>query len=515
VAMIDRRAFVGDLVRLAALAAVVPNDWRVAFRPRFAGDPFLLGVASGDPLSNGVTLWTRLALEPLIPGGGMDGQRSAVRWELADDDKFTKVVKRGTATATPELGYSIHVNVDDLAPDRWYFYRFMAGDAISETGRTRTAPARGATTPLRFAVASCQHYEQGLYTAYRHMATEDLDLVTHLGDYIYEGGPTAGRTRIHSSPEIRQLDDYRQRYALYKMDADLRAAHAALPWVITWDDHEVSNNYAGLISGDTTMTRPVMIGRRGAAYQAWWEHMPVRVSQSRDWSTLSIARSIDWGALARFWVIDTRQFRSDQACNDGSRAVPCGDWSDPSRTVLGDAQEKWLSDGIGGGGARWEVLANQIMMAPYDGLAGDGTRVSMDQWSGYPVARDRLLGTIAQKAPNRTVVLTGDIHSSWVQEIRATFGARNAPTIGAEFIATSISSGGDGNDRTLATPDGIIENPHLKWQNARRGYFTCRVTAEDWRTDFRTLPFVTRPDAPIQTATSWMLRKGKPGIEPA
>jgi len=511
--MIDRRAFVGDLVRLAALAAVVPNDWRVSFRPRFAGDPFLLGIASGDPLPNGVTIWTRLAPIPLAPAGGMEGQRSAVRWEVADDDKFTKIVQRGTATATPELAHSVHVNIDRLAPDRWYFYRFIAGDAVSELGRTRTAPAAGVTTPLRFAVASCQHYEQGLYTAYQHMAAEDLDLVAHLGDYIYENAATAGRIRTHSNGLLMQLDDYRQRYAQYKTDGYLRAAHAARPWVITWDDHEVSNNYAGLIAQDVSLTADVMRARRAAAYQAWWEHMPTRVSQTRDWSNLSITRSIEWGSVARFWVLDTRQFRSDQACDDGTKVVPCGDWADPSRTMMGSAQEKWLSDGLGKSGARWQVLANQVMLAPFDSMPGDGARVSMDQWSGYPVARDRLLGTIAAKAPNKTVVITGDIHSNWVNELRSTFSAPNAPAIGAEFVGTSITSGGDGSDRSAATPTNLVDNSHLKWQNSRRGYISCTVSADEWRAQYRTVSFVSRPDAPIETPTTWLLRNGKSGIE--
>src|SRR5690349_8521926 len=214
----NRRIFVGDLVRLAALAAVVPNDWRVTWRPRLAADPFQLGIASGDPTARGFTLWTRLAPRPLEPLGGMYGDRTAVRWEVAGDERFARIVKRGSATATPELSYSVHVDVDGLEADRWYYYRFMTADATSETGRTRTAPAVGATTPLTLTVASCQHYEQGLYTAYQHMAREDADLTLHLGDYIYEGAPIPNRVRQHYSPLCMRLEDYRLRYAQYKMD---------------------------------------------------------------------------------------------------------------------------------------------------------------------------------------------------------------------------------------------------------------------------------------------------------
>jgi len=511
--MIDRRAFIGDLVRLAALAAVVPVDWRVRWRPRLATDPFALGIASGDPEPTRVILWTRLAPRPLEPLGGMDGQRVAVRWEVARDDRFTRIVRRGTATAAPELAYSVHAEVTGLDPDRWYFYRFRAGDATSEIGRLRTTPAPNATTPLRLVFASCQHYEQGLYTAYQHMAQEDADLVVHLGDYIYEGAPGRNGVRVHYSPLCMRLEDYRLRYAQYKTDEHLRAAHRARPWIVTWDDHEVSNNYAGLIAADTSLTMDVMRGRRAAAYQAWWEHQPVRLAASADWANLAITRTMSWGALAQFWVMDTRQYRSDQACGDGTKQVPCGDWADPSRTMMGPRQERWLLDGISASRARWQVLANQVMMAPLDSMRGEGVRVSMDQWSGYPVARDRLLGELAKRAPNRTVVITGDIHSNWVNELRSSFSTPGAPTTGAEFVGTSISSGGDGADQWPAFDALAPENPHIQWQNSRRGYVSCVVSTDVWRADYRTVPFVSQPGAPLITASSWRLAHGVAGID--
>jgi alkaline phosphatase D len=511
----DRRIFVGDLVRLAALATIVPNDWRVVRRSPFSEDPFQLGIASGDPYSEGVTLWTRLAPRPLDPDGGMTVDRVVVRWELAEDEAFAKVVKRGTATATRELAHSVHVDVDGLKPDRWYFYRFMTGDATSPVGRTRTTPPTNALTPLRFAFASCQHYEQGLYTAYRHLATEDLDLVVHLGDYIYDNAPRPNVVRPHVGPLLMTLADYRLRYGQTKMDAHLRAAHLDRPWILTWDDHEVGNNYAGLVAADTTFGIDQMKKRRGAGYQAWWEHQPIRVRATRDWMNLDITRRAQWGKLAQFSVMDTRQYRSDQACDDGTKVVPCGDWADPSRTLMGDRQEKWLLDGISSSKAQWQVLANQVMMAPFDSQAGDGQRESMDQWSGYPIARDRLLGEIAKRAPNRTIVLTGDIHSSWVNELRSSFSEPDAPTIAAEFVGTSISSGGDGNDRNLVEGRLAADNRHVKWQNGRRGYVSCTVTPDEWRADYRTVEFVSKPDAPIATPTKWIVRNGIAGIESA
>jgi alkaline phosphatase D len=521
----NRRDFVADLARAAALCAVVPNDWRVTLRPRLPDDPFQLGVASGDPTPSGGVIWTRLAPRPLEPEGGMPGDRVAVTWEVAADDGFRQVVKQGRATAAPELSYSVHVDVDGLDPDRWYSYRFLVADATSAVGRLRTTPSQGAATPLRFAVASCQHYEEGFYTAFRHMAAEELDLVTHLGDYIYEyaGREVGGawrRVRRHVGLEIRTLDDYRRRYALYRSDPLLQQAHARCPWLVTWDDHEVDNNYAAGVGENVMESEEQVRDRRAAGYQAWWEHQPVRVPRARSWADLSITRALDWGSLARFWVLDTRQYRSDQPCGDGTRNVPCGTWADPSSTLLGAAQERWLTEGLGASRASWQVLAQQIMVAPFDDQPGSDVRVSMDQWSGYPAARDRLLEAVAQGAPNRTVVLTGDIHSSWVNELRSGFAARPpasrapAPVVAAEFVGTSISSGGDGAERSsYVTDERLAENPHIRWQHARRGYFTCAVTPETWRAAFRTVPFVSRPDAPIETASRWRLTRGRAGVE--
>jgi alkaline phosphatase D len=514
-----RRAFLNDLARTAALCAVVPNDWRVTWRPRFAEDPFQLGVASGDPLPNGAVIWTRLAPRPLEPEGGMSGQRVVVDWEVADDEWFGKIVQRGRATAAIELSYSVHVDVVGLAPDRWYFYRFKAGEVTSPIGRLRTTPAAGAATSLSFGVASCQHYEYGHFTAYRHMADEAFDLVTHLGDYIYEyseahlaGNPR--RVRGHVGLELRTLDDYRRRYAQYKADPLLQAAHARCPWIVTWDDHEVDNNYAGSVGENVMESEEQMHARRAAGYQAWWEHQPVRVPRVRSWADLSITRAFDWGSLARFWVLDGRQYRSDQPCGDGTRVVPCGEWADPARTMLGMPQERWLYDGLASSRASWQVVANQVMVAPYDETPGGETRLALDQWNGYPAARDRLLGAIAQRAPNRTVVLTGDIHSSWVNELKSSFSARDARTVAVELVGTSITSGGDGGDRVSYVNDQALgENPHIKWHHARRGYVSCTVTPEAWRAEYRTVPFVSKPDAPIETVSRWRVTRGRAGVE--
>jgi alkaline phosphatase D len=508
-----RRDFLADVARLAALAATVPNDWRVVLRPRWADDPFQLGVASGDPTPGSVVIWTRLAPRPLEPEGGMSGLRTAVNWEVADDEQFTRVVRRGRATAAPELGYSIHIDVDGLAADRWYFYRFTSRDATSPTGRLRTTPDGSSTRPFRFAFTSCQHYEEGLYTAHEHMAREDIDLVAQLGDYIYEYGPTPGRVRAHDGPEIRTLTQYRNRYALYKSDPLLQRSHARCPWILTWDDHEVDNNYAGAIGENVMESDEQMRDRRAAAYQAWWEHQPVRVPRVKTWSDLSIVRSLEWGSTASFWILDSRQYRSDQPCNDQwNSKMPCEGWSDTTRTMLGPPQERWLERGLASSRARWQVLANQTMVADFDSLPGSDFGTATDSWSGYPAARERMLRSIQRHAPNRTVVITGDNHASWVNELRTR--ARGTPMVAAEFLGTSISSGGDGAERNAYLPEAsFAENPHVKWHNARRGYCVCEVTADGWRTEFRTVEYVTRPGAPLVTASRWRLTRGRPAVE--
>lgn len=509
----ERRDFLSDLTRTAALCAIVPNVWRVTTRPRLADNPFTLGVASGDPHASGGVLWTRLAPRPFEPDGGMEG-RTVVAWEVADDDGFKKIVKSGRATAGHELSYSVHVDVDGLAPDRWYFYRFQVGQAASPIGRFRTAPAEGTMTPLRMAVASCQRWDEGLFTAYDHMAKEELDLVAHLGDYIYEYSSPANAIRKHQGLEIRTVDDYRRRYAQYKSDPALQAAHARCPWIVTWDDHEVDNNYAGLVGENDMESTDQMRARRAAAYQAWWEHQPVRVPRVTSWSDLNITRTINWGALARFWMVDTRQYRDDQTCGDGTKPTPCGDLANPKRTLLGAAQEKWLFDGLGSSKAHWQVLGNQIMVGPYDSGPGAETRYSMDQWGGYPIARDRLLNTIAQRAPNKTVVLTGDIHSSWANELHSDFSRPDRPVVASEFVCTSISSGGDGSGEPNENMRARLgENPHIRYFNNRRGYLSCIVDDKQWQSAYRTVAYVSKPDAPVETSAKFRVTHGKPGVE--
>ena len=510
----QRRDFLNDIAMYSAFCAGVPNAWRVTSRPTLADDPFTLGVGSGDPTSSGAIIWTRLAPKFLEPDGGMDGQRTAVNWEVAEDEQFARVVQRGRATAAPELGYSLHIDVPGLASDRWYFYRFTLPAGASPVGRVRTTPAAGAVTPFKFGVASCQQYETGYFTAYDHLAREgQLDLVTHLGDYIYEYAGVDGRVRKYATTEIRTLDQYRARYAQTKSDKALQAAHARAPWIVTWDDHEVDNNYAGSVGENGMESEEQIRVRRAAGYQAWWENQPVRVPRVRSWADLNITRTMQWGALAKFHVLDTRQYRSDQPCADGNKEVPCGTWGSQEHTVLGQAQEQWLDSGLAASKARWQVLAQQIRVAPYDNKPGDGSAYSMDQWSGYPAAVDRLMKSIAQRAPNRTVALTGDIHSNWVNELRTRYDRPEAPKIGAEFVGTSITSGGDGSEVQQTWEATKVGNPQCLWHNNHRGYVMHAVDPDGWRASYRTVPFVSKPDAPVKTAAEFVVANGSPGIQ--
>lgn len=437
-----------------------------------------------------------------------------VEWRVAEDEGMKKVVKKGTATAVPALAHSVHVEVAGLRPDRWYWYQFRAGGEVSQVGRTRTAPALG-TTPekLRYAFASCQHWETGYFTAYEHMAAENPDLVVHLGDYIYEGSPRQGNPRIHNSNEILSLSDYRNRHALYKTDKPLQNMHAWAPWILTWDDHEVDNNYAGDIAEDK-QTRQELLERRANAYQAYYEHMPLRAAAAPRGSGMLLYRNISWGALANFTVLDTRQYRTDQPCGDGRKA-PCKETYDPAATLLGAQQHAWMERQLTQSKAKWNILAQQVLMAKIDFQRGDGELLSMDQWSGYEACRNRVLRFLNDRKVVNPVVITGDIHSNWACDLKLDWKDEKSPVVGVELVGTSITSGGDGLDAMKGVEDVYAENPHLKWHGARRGYVSCTVTPKETRAEYRTMPYVTKPGAPVQTAKRFVVEAGKSGLQRA
>jgi len=508
----SRRRFLATTGSLAAAALWAPRA-EGALRRDFAflDYPFTLGVASGDPTPDGVVLWTRLAPQPLFDGG-MPRLPLEVSWQVAEDEGFKKVVRSGTTTATPEWAHSVHVEVDGLAPGRWYFYQFESCGEVSPTGRTRTLPAADAVAPaLRFAFASCQHFEQGYFTAYEHMLKEDLDLVVHLGDYIYESGGRDGKSRKHVGGELSSLRDYRNRYAQYRGDPDLQAMHAAAPWIVTWDDHEVANNYAGTYSERDDVDPADFLKQRARAYKAYYEHMPLRRSSLPHGPDMPLYRRIAYGQLADFYVLDTRQYRTDQPCGDNFKH-PCPESYDPEATILGESQRKWLTGGLSASTARWNVLAQQVLMARADFEAGPEELIYMDQWPGYEFERRQILKFLGEGRVANPVVLTGDNHANWANDLLTNFDNLEPKTVAVELVGTSISSGGDGSNVPKESETVLAENPYVKFYNAERGYVRCMVTPREWRADYQVVEYVTRKGAPLLTRASFVIEDGKLGL---
>ncbi|MGW0463951.1 alkaline phosphatase D family protein [Streptomyces sp. NPDC003027] len=490
---------------------------------RIIENPFTLGVASGDPLPGSVLIWTRLAPKPFEVGGGLPPERVLVQWELAHDAAFTQIVRRGIATAHPEYNHSLRVAINLLDHDRVYFYRFRAGAWISPVGRTRTAPAAGTlTSELKIAAVSCQAYHDGYYTAYRHLAEEDVDVVFHLGDYLYEYAVNAtGGARNYTdrvlpavfNRETLTLDDYRLRYALYKSDPDLMAAHAAHPFVVTWDDHETENNYADDIPENGVPPEEFLL-RRASAYRAYWENQPLRTAQQPQGPDMQLYRRLTFGRLAQFDILDTRQYRSDQAYGDGWRP-PGPESQDPSRTLTGATQERWLLDGWQASDAVWNVVPQQVVFSERRSNPTPGYTVSMDTWDGYPASRQRVLDGAAAAGVENLMVLTGDVHVCYGLDIKADFRDPASRTVGTEIVTTSISSGRDGTDRPPNYDDLTTANPHMRFYNGRRGYVTVALGEQSARADFRTVSAVTTPGAPVTTAGSYVTEAGNPGLKPA
>ncbi|MEU3218611.1 alkaline phosphatase D family protein [Streptomyces sp. NPDC006971] len=486
-------------------------------------DPFTLGVASGDPLPASVLLWTRLAPRPYEAGSGLPRARVQVGWELARDARFSRIVRRGRATAHPEFDHSVHVEVKGLESDRVLYYRFRAGSWTSPVGRTRTAPARGArNSSLRLAAVSCQAYHDGYFTAYRHLADEDVSAVFHLGDYLYEYAVTAtGGARnytdrtlpAHFNRETITLEDYRLRYGLYKSDPDLRAAHAAHPFVVTWDDHETENNYAGGTPENDVPPEEFLL-RRAAAYRAYWENQPLRLPQRPTGPDMRLYRRLHFGTLAQFDILDTRQYRSDQAYGDGWQK-PGPESEDPSRTMTGASQERWLLDGWRASEATWNVLPQQVVMAQRKDVPTDAFKLSMDAWDGYPASRARILNGAEAARIENLMVLTGDVHVNYGFDLKRDFDDPSSRTLGTEIVATSVTSGKNGSDRPASWDNLMRANPHLKFFNGRRGYALVTLGRERARADYRTVSAVTTPGAPVTTAGSFVTEVGNQGLTPA
>ena len=502
--MTSRRDFLAGALALGAVPV-----WPARAQARFASYPFALGVASGYPSPTSVVLWTRLT-GALAPAG------VSVRWEVAADEAMKRIVRSGSARAEPAWAHSVHVEVRGLQPERWYWYRFRAGDAGSAVGRTRTAPSAGASPArLRLAFGSCQQYEQGYYGAWQHVVRDAPDLIAFLGDYIYESSWGKDHVRSHGAPEPYTLQEYRARYALYRSDADLQAAHAACPWIVTWDDHELDNDYAADRAQDAAPRERFLL-RRAAAYRAFYEHMPLPPRMRPSGPDMSLYTQLGWGRLARFFVLDGRQHRSWHACPRPERragsnlvdAALCERLRSPGRSMLGRAQEQWLDEALGDSRAGWNILAQQTRMARLDQAPGPEQHVWTDGWDGYPAARRRLLQSLLEQEVPNPVVIGGDVHAFNVSQLKLDFDDPASPTVASEFVGTSITSAGwpqERFDRYRA------DNPHLVFANSRyRGYTRVEATKGRLQIDLRAMESVRQPDAPCRTLASFIVEDGRP-----
>jgi alkaline phosphatase D len=517
---LHRRALIACGSALLGTGLVSGLPGRALGRAHFDGNPFTLGVASGFPLPDSVVLWTRLAPTPLAPAGGMDPEILPVTWEIAGDDRMRRIVQSGTAYATPDWGHSLHVEPAGLEPDREYWYRFRVGDAESPIGRTRTAPGfRASPDRLRLALASCQQYEHGYYAAYRHMLDDELDLIVHVGDYIYELSWGTERVRQHNTHECYTLDDYRARYGLYKSDSDLQSAHAACPWMFTWDDHEVDNDYANDISEQNDDPR-LFLARRAAAYQACYENMPLPRRSVPFGAHMRLHTIRPYGDLVWLHVLDGRQYRDPHACPEpgkrggrSAQAADCEDLDDESRSMLGARQEAWLRRGFRRSPARWNLLAQQTVMTRIDEDPGDGEIFWTDNWNGYPGARRRLIEDIRSTGVQNPVALSGDVHAFIAASVFGGSRPDDLPGDLPEFVTTSISSQGVGqkdvNRRRQANPQVLHADSRY------RGYTRIDIDRDRLQSDFVALDDVRRVDTGRRVQASYVVEAGRTAISKA
>ena len=515
---VTRRTFLGASLAAAGAPTLVSQS-AAAAQPWQRKDPFLLGVTSGDPTSSSVVLWTRLAIDALAEDGkgGMPSRSIAVKWQLSSDPRFHRVLRSGTKVAMPAAAHSIHVDLEDLAPDREYFYRFRVGRHVSASGRTLTMPKPGHSRSLRMISLSCSSYDAGYFTGYRHAAAEQPDLVFELGDYIYEHGALPGRVRVHTGSVCLTLADYRRRHALYKNEAEAQELHQAAPWIVTWDDHEVANNWAGFYP-QNGVPSDAFTRRRRAAFRAYYENMPLRRTSAPRGNHLQLFRRFQWGDLATFHVLDARQYRDLQAGHDGGRTWWHSDLperDDPKRSMTGKTQERWLLDGFASSGATWQVIPQSVFFAQRDATAGPVQTLDTDTWDGYRANRNAIRDGWVERGVKNAVVLSGDAHRHFANEIKADFDDPESAAAGVELVTTSVTSGGDGSDKTQEMDVLLAENKHIKYISNRRGYISMKLDRDQMRADFKTMPYVTIPGAPITTDRSYIIPAGEPSLNQA
>lgn len=514
----SRRVFLGrSLAGLAAAGGVVPGPARTetaTTAPAFPAYPFALGVASGDPSPTGVVLWTRIAPLPLQANGGMPNVAVEVEWELSGDERFRAITDRGRQIAYPELGHTVHVEVEGLAPGRDYFYRFRVGSERSVVGRTRTLPAAGAMGPVRFGVIGCQRYEHAYFTALADLAREAPDFVYCYGDFIYEARAMQGgddldriaRTLPLAADECFSLADYRLRYAMYRMDPDLQAASRAAPMIASFDDHEVSKHW---MSDVHYYGHPpaVFLLRRAAAFQAWYENLPLRRARMPQGPDLTAYRRFDVGGLMRFNVLDTRQYRTGRFC-PAKLTSECTPDPHSRDTMLGAAQEAWLAEGLKQRHATvWTVLAQQVLMTRAHPVPRP------DKWDRAPAARERLFDTLVDtRAPN-PVVLSGDLHYALGADLKRDFDAAAANPIGAEILNLAVGSSPPADATDAFFGRLKADNAHIRFHSRERGWTLHTVSDRLWRAEFRAVSNPMRAGSAMKTAGVLVVQAGRPGIQ--
>lgn len=496
-------------------------------------NPFGLGVASGTAGPGSIVLWTRLHATGLFGRSQLPEAPVTLGWELADDEGFRRVTHQGQVQALPELAHSVHVELEGLSPGKAFFYRFTLGgrgqDWVSPVGRARTLAAADAPLDrLRLAYASCQRWEHGYYAAWRHLVADQPEFVLFLGDYIYEYPGAIDAVRSHSDGWTLSLDDYRRRYALHKSDPDLRAAHAACPWYLTWDDHEVQNDYAGMAPGDSGPSVPDFAARRAAAYQAFYEHMPLparmltrSIAGLRQGAELRLHSHVRLGRLGSLALLDTRQHKSPPICTRGGKPGAstidpsrCSAWADPARTLLGVDQERWLDTHLSHqAGAGWTLIGQPTLFGPRDFRSGPGQSFWNDGWDGYPAARQRLIDALRRHRVDNPVLFGGDVHENWVGHIQADYADPAGASIGVEFCGTSISSRSGGNAKTA---ERLAENPHFVFADAQhKGYGLVELTPRRLDVWLRVVDDVRRADSGLQTLARFSVDAGSHRIERA
>lgn len=482
--------------------------------PRWQTDPFALGVASGQPQPDSVVLWSRLLIAEA--DAAHKAQAQTVVCELFADEALRQPVRQWTVQTDATRAHSVHVVAADLQPGRSYWYRFVCGSAVSPVGRTRTSPAHhDKVARLRVALSSCQHFEQGYYVAHREMAQRELDLVLFVGDYIYESSNPRYQVRKHLGGVPTRLDEYRQRHAQYKTDADLQACHAAHPWVMTWDDHEVVNDYAD--DEDNKFSDPqTVLRRRAAAYQAYFEHMPLRLGPDpQQPHSMRIHDRMAWGQLADLWTLDCRQYRSHHACPDpnrgGARVVAgCAELQDANRTMLGQTQEAWFSQGLTQSTRRWKLVAQSTQMSSTGLPTPLGRSAFNDGWDGYPMARERLLNTIAQAQLKDVLILGGDVHMNVAANLRVRPNDERSPVVSSEFVTTSVSSRGMSETLAAQIRENNPDIQHLRPDE--RGYTLVDVQAAGVTAEFRSTPHPAMPGSVLRTQAQWRVNSGVAGL---